>query len=132
VQHWSYAVVAVGGAVALLYLTQLLFGGALARSVAMILAIAWSAGFALLGFRKADEFNRERSKFAWYWGSFLAIPACVLMVTVVRLFGLPQLAGFTPGDHDTFRAFSAGVALPLLVQVIAYGLVSLWWRATKR
>jgi len=140
-QRWSYAVVGVAGGVALVSLPQLLFPGpravddatfTIARMASVAVALAWAGGFGLMAFRRADEFNRERSKFAWYWGSCLGIAVSVLAVALVRLFGLPQLAGLPAGGRAAFSAFAAGVVLTILAQVLGSGLVGLWWRATKR
>jgi hypothetical protein len=140
-QRWSYAVVGVAGGIALVSLPPLLFPAPrpvgdtafmLLRMASVAMALAWSGGFGLMAFLKADEFNRERAKFAWYWGSCLGIAASVLVVALVRLFGLPQLAGLALGGHDNFRVFAAGVGLPILAQVLASALVSLWWKVTKR
>jgi len=140
-QRWSYAAVGVGGALALLYLPQLLLsepraGGdpafALARAVSVVLATAWAVYFSLVGFRKADEYNRERSKFAWYWGSFIGIVACGPIVAVIHLHWIPGVVPLSPTDHDQFRIFKAGVALPILAQMLGFVVVNLWWKATKR
>jgi hypothetical protein len=139
-QRWSYALVGIGGGIAFVCLPQLLFPAArpigdpafaAARLASVVLGIAWAGYFALQGFRRADEYNRERSKFAWYWGSLIGIVPCVPIVALAHLIGLSPVVAAASSDHGQFRAFAAGVTLPILAQLLGFGLVSLWWRIRR-
>ena len=140
-QRWILALVAVAGGVGILFLPDLLFGGAhpgrdsavvLAKSVSALAAVAWAAVFALAAFRRADEFNQERSKFAWYWGSLFGLAAATPLAAFIGAGGTRWLNPAAATDPQIAHAFALGVLLPLAAQVVGFAAVSLWWRATRR
>jgi hypothetical protein len=129
----SYACAGVSGGIALLYIPRLLpqidgQGASLAEVGSVVLALAWTLYFALAGFRSAEEFARERSKFAWYWGSLIGIVTAVPVMALVALGGLPWLIAGRSEAH----ALGLGMMVMLGAQLIGFVVMSAWWRATKR
>ncbi|HXA38748.1 MAG TPA: hypothetical protein VNW53_07105 [Phenylobacterium sp.] len=140
-QSWAFVAVAVGGAIPILFLPNLLASGphapgdaetVLSNTACTVLALAWACVFAVLGFRRADEFVQQRSKFAWYWGSLIGIVVAAPLFVFVGLGGLRLLDPAASVGRDLARAFMLGVTLPLAAQVLGFAGVTLWWKATKR
>jgi cell division protein FtsW (lipid II flippase) len=140
-QRWTFVFVSVAGGVAILFLPDLLLSGlpqagdrsaVLARTTATVAAIAWAVFFAMAAFRRADEFNRERSKFAWYWGSLIGLAVATPIAAFVAVGGSRWLNGAAPADPQLVHAFALGVVLSLAAQVLGSAAVSLWWRMTRR
>jgi hypothetical protein len=140
-QRWTFVLVALAGAVAILFLPDLLLSGGqpaggrsavLARTTATVAAIAWAVFFGGAAFRRADEFNRERSKFAWYWGSLIGLAVATPVAAFVAVGRSGWLSSGAPADPQLVHAFALGVILPLAAQVLGSAAVSLWWRVTRR
>jgi hypothetical protein len=140
-KSWIFAFVAVAGALPILFLPNLLLAGpqplgdqpvVFVKTVCTVAAIAWAAVFAVIGFRRAEEFSQERSKFAWYWGSMVGLVAGTPLLVFVGLGGLHWPS--RPGSADTQlgHAFALGAGLVLFAQVLGFAVVSIWWRATRR
>lgn len=140
-QRWPFVFVALAGGVAILFLPDLLLGApqpaggssaVLARTTAAVAAIAWATIFGLAAFRRADEFNRERSKFAWYWGSLIGLAVATPIAVFTAVGGARWLSGAAPADPRLIHAFAFGVVLALAAQVLGSAAVSFWWRMTRR
>jgi hypothetical protein len=136
---WRYTALAVAGAVPLWIAPMLLLnrfapGGTriVAATVCCIAFVAWGFVFASLGFRRADEFMRERSKAAWYWGGLLGIAATAPVYVFIAMGGLHWLNPASPVGPDLFRAFVMGYSLPIVAQLLGYFAVYAWWKATRR
>ena len=136
-QSWAYRAVAVVGALPILFLPRIIFhgtppgGGAVATAVtiaSLAAGLAWASWFAIASFRRADEFVRERSKFAWYWGSLIGIVVAVLIFGLIALGGLPWVVS----GRDAIHGFKLGMLLPIAAQLLGFFAMSAWWRATKR
>ena len=140
-QRWSYALVGVAGGIAFVSLPQLLFPGpppvgdaafTFARMASAAMALAWGGGFSLLAFRKADEFNRERSKFAWYWGAGGAMALTLAALGLYMAADAPWLAealrgGWKPIELIALGAFGMGAA-----QVVGFAAAGvLWWQVRR-
>ena len=90
-------------------------------------AMVWILGFAVIAFRRMDEFFQAGSKFAWYWGGSLGLAATAPIYAFIGLGGLHWL--FPSTFHlgaDLFRAFVIGYSLPVL------GMTAGYWRIAKR
>lgn len=140
-QRWAFALVALAGAVAILFAPDLLRGhlepaggdaAVLARTTAVVAAIAWAAFFGSAAYRRSDEFNRERSKFSWYWGSLIGLGVATPFAAFVVVGGARWLIPAASASPLSIRAFALGVTLPLAAQALGSAAVSIWWRATRR
>ncbi|WP_297694637.1 hypothetical protein [Phenylobacterium sp.] len=138
---WAYSGVAFIGAIPIMVAPHYLIGpghpaGDPLRIVVMtasaVAAVAWGFTFATLGFRHADEYIRERSKFAWYWGGLIGIAASAPVYAFVGLGGQHWLNPANPMGTQVFHAFALGYSLPILAQLLGFIGVYLWWKATKR
>jgi hypothetical protein len=111
----------------------------LAATLAMLVAIV----FATLGFRAADEFTQQASKFAWYWGGAggvaVSAPIYVFVVTGgLRLLGLAR--PLVPTAPATMAAvgragasgFMLGYALMGVSLLAGFAVARLWWSLAKR
>lgn len=97
-----------------------------------ILTIAVLLGFPLSiwYWLRLDETAREAHKFAWFWGSSLAILVAILgfVILAVKASVLNGPMPFYPEGHDPYSAFLDGVVLVLGLQLLGYGLVwVIWW-----
>lgn len=140
---WRYMGLGWGGAAALLYAPRLVFGPltpaeigtsrVLIPTLATAVAIAWAFWMAALAFRRLDEFQKEGSKFAWYWGGTLGLAVSVAGYSFIGLGGLHWLdpAHFGVG-RELFRAFQIGYALGIGCPFLGFLLTALWWQAAKR
>lgn len=140
-QRWTCVIVALAGAVAILFLPDLLLSGqraagdrseVLARTTAVVAALAWATFFGMAAFRGDDEFNRERSKFAWYWGSLIGLAVATPIASFIAVGGYRWLSGAAAADPQLLHAFALGFVLALAAQVLGSAAVSLWWRVTRR
>jgi hypothetical protein len=138
---WGYLLAGVAGAVALELFPALLFGRLHApvpplriavSTLAVAAAMAWMVVFATLSFRHLDEFAKEGSKFAWYWGGTLGLAASAPVFLFVELGGLHAIWPASPLGREVGRAFMTGYGLPLIAQTVGYGAVWVGWRMTKR
>lgn len=104
-----------------------------ARIIAVTASLTWASAFAVGGFRRAEEFVQERSKFAWYWGSLIGL---AIGVPLLALFLWGDTSGVMPlagaGPRAVRTAFALGALAPVVAQLAGFVAVSLWWRATKR
>jgi hypothetical protein len=141
---WVYALVAWVGAWLLAWLPNLLLapyrvqrftplGWALLQSGLEVLVVAWSLPFVLLIWRRADEYMRERSKFAWYWGGTLGLMASVPVYMFILMGGLrwvwPALFhwGLAPA-----HALMIGFSVPVGIQFFGFIAAAVWWRLARR
>lgn len=137
---WTYCAVGIGGAFLLMLLPFLLGSpddlSPAVRIVSYTLASALTAGwgfvFGTLLFRRYDEFRREGSKYAWYWGATGGLCLSLPIYVFIALGGLHWLDPGVPAGKAISRAFILGYSLPLACQMAGFGLVALWWRASKR
>ena len=144
-RHWTYmAVAAVGGVAIWAGPTHLLsqhgaFGLAdqvrlLLRVLAASLAMVWTIVFATMAYRAQDEFTREASKFAWYWGGAVGAAVSAPIFVFFAMGGADLVAPRPPPpDHGAmFQAFAHGYML-LAVCLAAGSLAArLWWSLAKR
>lgn len=142
---WAYALIAVGGAFAIMLLPVLILGpGHPQRTVVIdparivlttastVLAVAWGSWFTWLSFRRFDEFLREGSKFAWYWGGLLGIAVSAPLYVFIGLGGLHWLDPTRPVGLELLRAFILGYCILLFPQALCFLGVYVWWKRTKR
>ncbi len=104
------------------------------RVVAASLAMAWAVVFAALGYRAQDEFTREASKFAWYWGGALGVGVSAPIYVFVALGGLRLIGAGPPPDarRAATLAFEAGYLLMGLSLVVGFAVARIWWAVSKR
>src|ERR1700722_5816649 len=97
-RSWGYLTAAVVGGSAIWIGPALLLAhpGALGlanearlflRVLAASLAMAWAVAFAALAYRAQDEFTREASKFAWYWGGAIGVGVSAPIYVFIALGG---------------------------------------------
>ena len=143
VRVWTYAAAGIVGGTALFYLPILLFGHPAKHAfpdpariveivVAAILAAAWGMAFAVLAFRNADEFKQEGSRVSWYWGSLIGIAGSVPIYAFILFGGLHWLWPSSPVGKELALAFASGYALPVIMQLMGFVVVSAWWQLSKR
>ena len=146
---WAYAAIALLGG-STIAVTPILFfrhvsnGVAdptriVATTIAGGLAMLWAFGFAIRGFRSMDEFMRQRSQVAWYWGGFLGLAVSFPIYSFVAGGGLQWIlspagvaAPVTYSGQVVSTAFAAGYGLLMVMEMIGFGVAWSWWRATKQ
>ena len=104
------------------------------RVVAASLAMAWAVTFATIGYRAHDEFAREASKFAWYWGGALGAGVSLPIYVFVMLGG-PRLVGAglpAAARHAAFLGFAAGYGLMGFSLMAGFVVARVWWTVSKR
>ncbi|HEX2815257.1 MAG TPA: hypothetical protein VHN39_02615 [Phenylobacterium sp.] len=136
IQTYAFAAAGLIGAIPIMFLPRMMFsnpaaadGAYWAATVACVAAaMAWALWFAIAAFRRAEEFAKERSKFAWYWGGLPGVAVAALLYTLIAGGGVPGLL-----DHVApLRAFGLGMASLLVVQFFGAIVMSVWWQVTKR
>lgn len=143
VRVWTYALLGLGGGIALMSLPILLFGRPVTSGAAdstriaqviigVILSVAWAFAFATLAYRNADEFMQEGSRVAWYWGGVMGIAASAPIYVFIMLGGLHWLWPSSPVGKELARAFAFGYALPVTFQLLGFSIVAVWWRLSKQ
>jgi hypothetical protein len=106
------------------------------RVVGATVGIAWVVLFSALSYRSLDEFAREASKFAWYWGGAIGAGLSAPIYTFVALGG-PKLLGLAPrvfADTSRAREFGFAEGYLLMAGCLTIGFVAarLWWTLSKR
>jgi len=140
---WSYMAFGAVGALAIELTPVLILGRPQAHApfnpgaVALLClgvagGSAWMIIFATLGFRRLDEFVREASKFAWYWGSAVGIAVSAPIFVFVSMGGLHWVSPSVPAGAHLARAFQLGYTLPLFAQVGGFLAFRAWWALAKR
>jgi hypothetical protein len=142
---WAYGGAAVGGALAIMLLPLLILGPVqphrivaihptriVLTTVAVILAVAWGGWFTRLSYRHVDEFLREGSKFAWFWGGLLGIGVSTPLFAFIGLGGPHWLDPTQPVGLGLFHAFVLGYCVAIFPQVLCFLGVYVWWKRTKR
>ena len=139
VEVWKYAGIGMLGGMAICYLPFLIafgpgFSGArvLAWTASSSAAMVWVFVYARLAFKRHDEFGREASKFAWYWGGTAGLAASMPLYVFIVLGGLHWIDPSRPVRVDLARAFVMGFGLPVLAQLAGFLAVLMWWRLAKR
>jgi hypothetical protein len=139
----AYAGVAVVGAFLIIEVPHLVFSGQPPRpppnpglialtTICALIGVTWAMVFAALAFRRMGEFEREASKFSWYWGSTAGIALSGVLYTFIGLGGLTLIDPSHPIGTPLFRAFVTGYSLPIVSQLVAFLAVRLWWQVAKR
>ncbi len=142
VRLWTYSLIGLGGGIALLSLSFLVFGRPLTNGllnpasiaqvvVSSILAVSWAIAFATLAYRNADEFMQEGSRVSWYWGGLMGVAASAPVYVFVMLGGLHWLWPSSPIGKELARAFAFGYALPVVFQLLGFTIVAAWWQLSK-
>jgi hypothetical protein len=107
---------------------SLILGGAALTFAACV----WAYVFARRAFLALDEFQKEASKFGWYWGATMGLMAALPVYVFIGFGGLHWL--FPTTFHlgaDLLRAFQIGFLLPVLLQLLGFLAVRTWWRTNK-
>ena len=145
-RYWRYMGLILAGAVVLYAAPMLLlahkdaFGLTVTarlwiRTLCATAVMAWAVFFGVLIFRDYDEFHREGTKFAWYWGATVGLAVSAPLYVFVALGGL-QLIGLVPLAPRAARlaaqSFTIGYAAPLLLQFAGFAVARGWWRFAKR
>jgi hypothetical protein len=99
-------------------------------TAAPAVAIAWAYAFAVLAFRRLDEFQQEGAKFAWYWGGSAGLALSSVAYAFIGNGGLAWLNGHLGGAPlDGLKVgYLLGVGGPAIGSIIA----RLCWQAAKR
>src|SRR4051812_3066191 len=114
---WKYAFIGWLGALAILFLPRLVFGPATYVGTARVLIPTFTAAVAMalvcwmaaLAFRSLDEFHKEASKFAWYWGGSLGIAFSAVAYVFIGQGGMHWLdPAHYPLGRELFRAYVWG------------------------
>jgi len=140
---WGNMVVGAVGALLIIAPVRLIAHGALnAEGVNPVLvlggpvlagaACVWTYVFARRAFLAMDEFQKEASKFGWYWGAAVGLFAALPAYVFISFGGLHWL--FPTTFHlglDLLHAFQLGFLLPILLQLLGFLVVRTWWRANK-
>ena len=92
----------------------------------------WGFIFARRAFKRADEYQRERVKFAWHWGGMVGIMLSIPVYVFIGLGGLHWLDRSRPFGPEISVAFVSGYCLALFSQLLAFYAVAMWWRFAKR
>ena len=140
---WGFTAIGLVGGIVLAVAPILMLGRHINQSpvdptrivvitLAATLAIAWGALFATFGFRSADEFVREGSRVAWYWGGLLGLAASLPVYAFIAIGGLHWLWPASPLGAELYRAFTMGYLLPVITQAVGVLIASTWWRLSKR
>ena len=140
---WKYAFIGWLGAVGILFLPRLVFGPATPADVgtARVLiptftaaaAMALVCWMAVLAFRGLDEFHKEASKFAWYWGGSIGIAVSAVAYVFIGQGGMHWLdpAHYHLG-HELFRAYVWGYLTGVGGPLVGFIAARIWWQAAKR
>lgn len=133
---WAYQGAAIAGGLAIMVLTLLFnprtgFGLGAITAIAAV-AIVWSLVLAWRAFAKMDEFMREGSKFAWYWGGLIGLSASAPVYAFVVLGGLQRLQGVPPLGRQAALSFGVGYALPVVAQLLGFWIALIVWRRRTR
>jgi hypothetical protein len=140
---WKYALIGWGGALVLMFGSQMTFGRmgpadfgtarVLIPTAATTAAVAWAYAMAALAFRHLDEFQVAASKFAWYWGGTIGLSVSVIGYTFIALGGLHWLdpAHFHLGA-ELYRSFQIGYLLGVAGPFLGFLAARLWWSMAKR
>ncbi|HWF00495.1 MAG TPA: hypothetical protein VG248_11915 [Caulobacteraceae bacterium] len=140
---WGYAATGGAGACAIFGLAYLIPHGPLEQgvhplfilgvTVVMGLAMAWVLVFSRKGFRRADEYAQQASKFSWYWGGTGGL---LLSAPVYAFIALGGLHWLWPGSfhlgRDLLRAFMIGYGLPVVMQMAGFYAARGWWSLRRR
>jgi hypothetical protein len=144
-RSWGYLAIAIVGA-AVIWVPPVLFlahRGAFGltdttrlfvKVVAASLAMAWAVAFAALAYRAQDEFTREASKFAWYWGGAIGVGVSAPIYVFVALGGLRLIGAGPPAAASKVAslAFASGYGLMALSLAAGFAVARLWWSLAKR
>ena len=141
-QGCAFALVAVAGAIPILFLPKLLFGlgphpgndppFVLVSTACVLVGLAWAGYFSIRSFRRADEFVQSRTKFAWYWGSMIGVMAMPPLLAFAVFGGLHWIAPGLDLSRKVVTTFGFGMTATLVAQMIGFAGVSFWWRVTKQ
>ena len=140
--RWVYGALGIVGAAAIAVAPRLFAPGRhvapdpvwiVTVTIAATLAMAWAIAFAVLAFRRLDEFQQTASKFAWYWGGSIGIAISLPIYVFVLLGGLHWLdpARFHLGA-DLAVAFRLGYGLAVASIGIGFLAALAFWRLTRR
>jgi hypothetical protein len=144
-RSWGYLAIAISGVgviwvgPALLLSHPGAFGLATAtrlllRVLAATVAMAWAIIFAALAYRAQDEFTRDASKFAWYWGGALGVGVSAPIYVFIALGGLHLIGAGPPAAerHAAFLGFASGYGLMAASLAVGFVIARLWWTVSKR
>lgn len=142
-QRIGYTLIALIGGVAIALSPLLLFGhvqphaslnGAslVGATAASLLAMAWAVFFATRAYRSGDEFQREKEKSAWYWGSSVGLAASAPLLFFIGVGGLHWIDAKVPVGSDLMRAFLLGYFLPVVLMTGGYFVSRFWPRTFQR
>ncbi|HEY5105929.1 MAG TPA: hypothetical protein VII73_04045 [Caulobacteraceae bacterium] len=140
---WEYTMAAIVGGAIIMLAPVAFLGRPATRSlihpdrivimtIASALAMGWALVFATLSWRRFDEFAKEGSKFAWYWGGSIGLAATAPAYVFIGLGGLHWLWPSMPVGLPLLRAFVIGYCLPLFSQMIGFAVALALWRAARR
>jgi hypothetical protein len=140
--RWVYVALGIVGATAIIVAPRLFAPGRHAPpdpawivtvTIAATVGIAWAMAFAVLAFRRLDEFQQAASKFAWYWGGSIGIGVSLPIYVFVLLGGLHWLdpSRFHLGA-DLALAFRLGYGLAMSSVGIGFFAALAFWRLTRR
>ena len=106
----------------------------LTKVLAASLAMAWAVMFATLAYRAQDEFTREASKFAWYWGGVIGAGVSAPIFVFIGLGGLHLIGGGPPmaDRHAAAVGFVSGYGLMAVSLLAGFAIARLWWSVSKR
>ena len=139
---WTYAVIAWAGALGLMVWPALVDRRfrepatgpwIVVITACATLAVVWTIVFVRLIWRRSDEYMREGSKFAWYWGGTLGLLASLPLYVFILSGGLHWLdpARFHLGKELAF-AFRFGFGLAVAGQAAGFLIALAYWRWAKR
>jgi hypothetical protein len=100
------------------------------ESLAALPAMGWAVFFATRAYLAWDEFQREKEKSAWYWGSSIGLAASAPVLFFIGAGGLHWLDPAIPSGIHLMRAFMIGYFLAVAPMGCGYLVARIWPRRT--
>ncbi len=95
------------------------------------LATGWTIYFSTRAYLALDEFQRERSKTAWYWGGLIGLGASVPPFFFIGVGGLHWLNPEIQIGFHLLRAFLIGYFLAIIPMTCGFVIARYWPRSTN-
>ena len=82
-------------------------------TAAVASSMIWVAFFSVRAYRTLDEFQRQREKTAWYWGSVIGLWISIPLFSFIGGGGLHWIDPAIPSSAQLWRSFLIGYLLPV-------------------
>jgi len=139
----TFVSAALLGGLAIVWSPLLLFGPSrphdplnsvrlLTGTAACGMAMAWTLFFTLRAYHQLDEFQQDRSKNSWYFGSLIGLTLSAPPFFFIAAGGLHWVDHQIPSGIHLLRAFLIGYFLPVICMAIGFYVVRFWPRAASQ